>query len=457
MKRALAIGEIVLGTIFPFASHAAAQTLTTIHQFTGPPNDGAAPTAGVTIGSGSTLYGATYYGGDPVCSSAGASGCGTAFSLVPPASQGRSWSETVYAFPGRQGGGAYPEGNVTIRVDGLLYGTTFGGGSGSNGTAFSFKPPSSPGESIEERVLYRFAGPPADGASPAANVVIGSGGVLYGTTEFGGTYDNGTVFSLKPPGTAGGAWTETVLYNFAGYPRDGGLPTAGLVIGSGGVLYGATEYGGTYNYGTVFSLTPPASPGGSWTETVVHDFSASSDGAYPEAAVVIGSGGVLYGTTVGQGDFGFGTVFAVTPPASPGGDWSETVLHSFGGARDGASPNAAVTIGSGGVLYGTTDAGGIDYGTVFSLTPPASAGGPWAESVLYAFTGGDDGAYPYGGLTISRDGVLYGTTYGGGTGSCSGGCGTVFAITSSKGEFYDAFATLEDRDFADWHRQELQR
>jgi len=126
----------------------------------------------------------------------------------------------------------------------------------------------------------------------------------------------GTVFSLTPPSSTGGSWTEAVLYRFAGSPSDGSNPFSGVVIGSGGVLYGTTRLGGSLDNGTVFSLTPPVSPGGSWTESVLYNFTGASDGNGPEG-VVIGSGGVLYGTTSGGGnpicDFGCGTVFSLTP------------------------------------------------------------------------------------------------------------------------------------------------
>jgi uncharacterized repeat protein (TIGR03803 family) len=210
-------------------------------------------------------------------------------------------------------------------------------------------------------------------------VVIGKGGVLYGTTSAGGTAYNGTVFSLTPQTTSLGAWTETVLLNFTT------LANAGVVIGKGGVLYGTTN-GGSTNYGTVFSLTPPATQGGSWTETVLHNFTGSpSDGANPYAGVVIGESGELYGTTEYGGtgsSFEYGTVFLLTPPysvapystpeyAGTENVWSETVLHNFAGSpSDGATPLAGVVIGKGGVLYGTTYSGGTSgYGTVFALRP----------------------------------------------------------------------------------------
>lgn len=146
------------------------------------------------------------------------------------------------------------------------------------------------------------------------------------------------MFSLAPPGSAGEAWTETVLHSFNG--GDGNNPEASPVASPGGVLYGTTAGGGASEAGTVFSLSPPASAGGSWTETVIHSF-IGSDGTTPEGGLAIHSG-VIYGTTNGGGASGLGTVFSLTPPASFGGSWTEAVLHSFGGGHDGSGPRQAL-------------------------------------------------------------------------------------------------------------------
>lgn len=141
--------------------------------------------------------------------------------------------------------------------------------------------------------------------------MIGKGGVLYRTTSGGA----GTVFKLRPPASPGGARTETVLHNFV-YPSEGYNPLAG-VIGSGGVLYGTTQYGGTGcpdpSCGTVFSLTPPAAPGDAWTEATLYSFTGGSDGLYPRGGVVISKSGVLYGATTSDGTWFAGTVYALKP------------------------------------------------------------------------------------------------------------------------------------------------
>jgi len=147
--------------------------------------------------------------------------------------------------------------------------------------------------------LYSFTGQNGDGGSPQCNLAKGPGGVLYGTTYYGGTASLGTVFELTPPAAAGGAWTETVLYSFTGQNGDGSFPRNGVAVASSGVLYGTTDNGGAgpcqLGCGTAFSLTPPASPGGAWTESVLHKFGTKKgDGFLYPSNLVIGPGGVLY-------------------------------------------------------------------------------------------------------------------------------------------------------------------
>jgi uncharacterized protein (TIGR03437 family) len=446
-RQALTTSGTLLTVLLIFAAYTRAQTsrptLTTLHNFVGGTSDGAQPYAGVVIGGGGVLYGTTYGGGsDPCTLGYHPPGCGTVFSLTPPVSPGDPWTYTVlYNFAGGSDG-AHPFAGLVIGSGGVLYGTTDFGGTSGIGTVFSLTPPASPDGSWTETVIHSFTG--SDGAQPGAGVVIGSGGVLYGTAFFGGTGSScngvscGVVFALTPPAFPGDSWTETVLHNFSGYPSDGAQPFAGVVIGSGGVLYGTTSSGGPDTCGTVFSLTPPTSPGGAWTYTVLYSFTGGtsgggSDGAGPWA-VVIGSGGVLYGTTAGGGTSNFGTVFSLTPPTSPGGSWTETVLHSFTDTPDGREPDAGPVIGSGGVLYGTAEFGGTSSaciggcGMVFSLTPPTSPGGAWTYAVLYNFAGGSGGSNPWAAVVIGSGGVLYGTTFEGGNGSCSGGCGAVFSL-----------------------------
>ncbi|HVN07242.1 MAG TPA: choice-of-anchor tandem repeat GloVer-containing protein [Bryobacteraceae bacterium] len=262
-------------------------------------------------------------------------------------------------------------------------------------------------------IVYSFRGYPSDGAIPIAPLVLG-GQVFYGTTFASGDTrcGCGAVFSLTPPATAGGAWIEEILHKFAGY-GDGATPESGLTLSADGVLYGTTDAGGNLNLGTVYSMTPPASPGGSWTETILHSFGANQDGANPVGGLVIGLSGALYGTTWSGGQYNGGTVFALFPPASPGGVWTEQVLYNFTGGLDGRYPQATLAIDpASGTLYGTTTYGGSSLdGVAFMLTPPGTPGGAWAETVLHNFTGGIDGLNPNS-LVLGSKGVVYGTSHG---------------------------------------------
>jgi uncharacterized protein (TIGR03437 family) len=244
----------------------------------------------------------------------------------------------------------------------------------------------------------------------------------------------------------GGAWAEAVLYSFTNNPFGLGVGAgaSGLAIGSGGMLYGTTQFtgispiDGQVACGSVFSLAPPtgapAGSGGAWTETALYNFAGVSDGCGPNAGVVIGGEGVLYGTTLYSGT-GYGAVFSLTPPTLSGGDWTEAVTYNFTGAG-GATPNG-LTIGSGGVLYGSAQIGGsgpcttsnsvTGCGTVFALVPPVPPDGAWVEATLYNFTGASDGAYPNTGVVIGSGGVLYGTT------QASANTATVFSLTVGNG------------------------
>jgi uncharacterized repeat protein (TIGR03803 family) len=404
-----------------------AGTLTTIYSFQSSPNDGRQPVAGVTIGPGGVLYGTTEYGGSAGC---GVNGCGTAFSLTPPASPGGAWTESVYLFTGTNG--EYPLGGLTFGLDGLvLYGTAeYGGTVNCLGAVFELRPPSASGSWVETPLL---SGCPQILNEPNNTPVIGPGGVIYITTTLGPADGlAGTVTSLTPPASPGDSWTETLVKGFGG-TRGGGIYPFGIAIGSNGALYGVTGGGGSESggsHGTVYELSPPTTPGAAWTETVLHRFDPNNgDGAQPLATLLIGSGGELFGTTELGGSSNLGTVFSLVPPAAPGGG-KYAVLHSFTGTSksDGAGPEGPL-LGVGGLLYGTTINGGSSpcpsgCGTIFSLTPPASAGGVWTESVVHSFNG-LDGAHPRGSLTRGRDGTLYGTTTMGGHFND----GTVFAFT----------------------------
>jgi len=372
------------------------------------------------------------------------------FYFACEASAANPQEQVLYRF---QGGtdGALPSG-LAVDKQGNLYGTTNRGGLESGycqadegcGTVFRLTPPSEPGEVWTESVIYDF-GP---FAHPLAGVILDAAGNLYGTAPYGGTSDNGMVFELKPPAIAGGKWNEKTLYSFAG-GQDGSTPVASLAFDSKGNLYGTTEFGGGgpcaiaqqgSGCGTVFELTPPATPDAPWAEVVLYRFAPFND--YPMAGLILDSQGNLYGTTTGDQSASFGTVFELTPPASQGGAWGETTLYLFGSSRqDGITPYGGVIFDKLGNLYGTTNQGGnrsaecrTGCGTVFELSP---SGGRWTENVLYSFVGGADGSYPFAGVIADDIGNLYGTTFYGGAqiGYCQGigGCGTVFLLRPPSG------------------------
>ncbi|MGC9948677.1 MAG: choice-of-anchor tandem repeat GloVer-containing protein [Bryobacteraceae bacterium] len=365
------------GTVFeliPPLAAGGAWTQRVIREFAGPPSDGYYPTGTLAVAPDGALYGTTYEGG-----SYGASiKAGMAFELTPPSSAGGGWTERIIHDFGGPGDGNSPEAGVVIGQDGTLYGTTAGGGAfGSGlgfGTVFALSPPAAPGGAWTETVLYSF-GPDDSGGGghPCGGLAIDANGVLYGTTEQSNTSGYyGAVFALQPPGVAGGAWTEQVLHRFTGAPGDGAKSLTGLILGQNGVLYGTTLKGGASDLGTAFALTPPAAPGGAWTEAILHSYGSGTDGSYPGGTLVAGSTGALYGATgivdCLQQPPGEGTVFALEPPAAPGGDWTNTVVYRFLG---GFPANGNLWLGSGGALYGTIAGacGAPNNGTVFALTP----------------------------------------------------------------------------------------
>ncbi len=291
-----------------------------------------------------------------------------------------------------------------------------------------------------DRVLYAFSSQPHDGYAPFARLVAGPDGVLFGTATLGGSFNMGTVFEVIPPGLGQTAWTERVIHSFAGRSHgDGASPFSDLIADATGALYATTTAGGANNDGTVFKLTPPAAGQSNWTETVLYSFSRNRDGAVP-SGLITDQSGAFYGMTeqghgTGCGGIGCGTVFKLTPPATGQTAWTETTLHAFAGAPDGANPFAKLLADTNGALYGTTydggDVGGPlcglypGCGTVFKLTPPAAGTTAWTATVLYSFTGAADGGFPESELILDQGGALFGTTSGGG----SNGNGTVFKLT----------------------------
>jgi uncharacterized repeat protein (TIGR03803 family) len=413
-------------------------------------NDGAFPGGGVVFDQQGNLYGVTQAGGPPSCAPIG-NYCGTVYELSPPVKQGDPWTKTLlFMFKGKKyNDGEVPDGLI-IDAAGNLYGVTAYGGTGGCtlvgvpggcGTVYELSPPKTKGGQWTYTVLYNFKSG-KDGYLPGGNLVFDSAGNLYGATIFGGgkgTTCNpdyqycGTVFELRPPKTKGGQWTEKVLHSFAG-GTDGANPNGGLELDSQGAVYGTTSIGG-YNCphnsgqgcGTVFELKPPIKKSGVWTEEVLNRFNPGNSGAAePVAGVIFDKGGSLYGTTVGGGNSGWGTIFGLAQGS--GGKWIEHVLYRFRDGTDGSQPRAGVVFDAMGNFYGTATGGGtVGNGTVFRLRP--DGGGSWAFAALYDFTVIPDGAYPTG-LILHGAGNLYGTTQRGGSGQACGnyGCGTVFRV-----------------------------
>src|SRR5271165_1156389 len=282
-------------------------------------------------------------------------------------------------------------------------------------------------------VIHNFTGG-QDGGSPFAGLIMDKAGNLYGTTAFGGS-GNGTVFRLVFKSSH---WVFQPLYSFAG-GTDGANPQARVIIGPDGALYGTTQNGGM-GHGTVFKLSPQPTACKTalcaWKETVIYRFAAGADGDSPFSEVVFDQSGNLYGTTVlgGTGtcntNYTCGVVFELTPS---GGSWIESILYRFTGGNDGGSPAAGLIFDGAGNLYGTATVGGLNNkGTVFQLTPEGSG---WSENVLYSFMG-SDGYQPASSLTFDQKGNLYGTTiYGGSTYGSSPGGGVAFELMPSGGQW----------------------
>jgi uncharacterized repeat protein (TIGR03803 family) len=330
--------------------------------------------------------------------------------------------EVLHSFTSNSSGklGYDPYGGVVFDAAGNLYGTTQVGGTYDNGIVFELMPKAG---GWTEKVLHNF-GAGKDGYNPAVGLTFDASGNLYGSTLYGGAYSRGIVFELTPK--VGGGWAEKVLHNF-GQGTDGQQPFGNLTLDASRNLYGATLSGGAASAGTVFKLTH--TPAGNWAETVLHSFSDNgTDGFGPFGGLIFDAVHNLYGTTASGGAYGRGTAFELTP--ATGGSWTEAVLYDFGNGTDGYDPNGGLIFDAAGNLYGTTAKGGPDSGgTVFELTP--ATGGNWAETLLEFFNNnpGTGGYDPTGGLIFDAAGNLYGTTIDGGL---SGG-GTLFELTPAAG------------------------
>lgn len=309
--------------------------------------------------------------------------------------------KVLYNFLAGGGDAYFPYGGL-VAVKDKLYGTSENGGTADDGTIYEAS------TSGKEHLIHSFGRNP-DGVFPWAPPTS-LNGKLYGTTYLGGSSGNGAVYGA----TAGGK--EWIVYSFQS-GQDGGNPYGGLITNGTGNLFGTTSAGGHDGNGTVFKLTTAGK------KTVLHSFggTADYDGAYPYASP-ISVNGALYGTAYEGGRYGRGIVYEITKT----GKYRE--LYSFGATSGDAAWPVAPLIYVNGAFYGTTEYGGTQSctdgcGAVYEIS------GSGVEQVLYRFQGTADGKSPIGGLLFAN-GVLYGTTNEGG----SYGLGTVFKLTTSGQE-----------------------
>jgi len=364
------------------ARPAQAQTETVFYSFAGTPSsgpDGAYPQSGPLL-KGTTLYGTASQGGS--------AGCGIVWAVSTTTGK----EEILYTFQGEPYDGWRPMGGLTY-YKGSFYGTTVDGPTKPTDGAGTIYKITKKGKKYVEDILFLFN--TTDGATPGAvTPVFDKAGNLYGTTTGGGSPGNGTVFMLTPGGV------ETVLHNFNCGTGDGCVPWAGVTLDKKDNLYGTTQIGGTYGYGTIYEITVAGA------YSVLYNFMGGNDGLYPWNPPVLDKKGNLYGTTQNGGSGGYGTVYEFNPKTG-----EKTILHNFyGGVSDGASPyDGALVFDKEGNIYGTTAGGGVvGGGTIYKLTPDGTF------TILHSFTNQPDGDDPLGGVVFDKLGNLYTTTSAGG-------------------------------------------
>jgi len=404
-NRAFQLARLLLALLISALSLAtlasATDTEKVLYTFSGG-DDGGTIYPNVVMDSKGDLYG--------TASGGGRYGSGTFYELKKTKT---GWKQTVlYNFnPGSSGDGAYPN-CIAFDAKGNLWGTTYSGGADGLGTVFEFQ---SSGGKWTEKVVYSFG---TNGGGDAAyptlvRLVFDKKGNVYGTTTQGGNDNQGAAYEVTPSGT------ETVLYSFTG-GTDGGLPDSGLTFDSKGNLYGATDGGGTYSFGTVYQLKKKSK---GWVESVLYSFAGGNDGANPAGPLLADSAGNLYGTTYDGNPTNQGTVFELMKLKK---GWKEAIVHAFQGA-DGSGPNAPFAVDKSGALYTTTLWGGSNGdGTVYKLAHSKSG---WKGTTLYSFQGGSDGINPDSGVVLNKSDDIFGSTANGGSSGCGGGgCGTIFEL-----------------------------
>lgn len=320
------------GTVFQLSPSGA---FTVLYSFGASTTDGTGPVGTLVRDAKGNLYGVT--------ASGGAYRSGAVFKITSGGVE-----SIVHSFGANGSDGLYPTSGLVMDGHGNIYGTTAYGGKGFGaGTAYKVSPQGT------YAILHYFVGG-GDGLRPMAPLALDQQGNLYGTTELGGAFGEGSIFRIT-----GG--TESVLHSFSATgaaKADGVFPEGGLVVDAQGNLYGTTYDGGAFHTGVVFKLSPEG------TETVLHSFGGNGDGIHTQAGLIIDGNGNLYGTSFQGGAFGAGIVYKLDSAGN------ETILHSFGSGTDGTYPHAGLLMDSAGNLYGTTEQGGTNNGgTVFEVTP----------------------------------------------------------------------------------------
>jgi len=380
--------------------------------------EGRNPLANLVLGGDGGLYGTTRESG-------GTDGFGTVFKLHP---DGTGFA-VIHNFNAIGSDGQHPLAALVQGAGAALYGTTINGGSSGGGVIYTIA-----ADGSDYAVVHNFVGGDADG--PYSALIKGCDGALYGTTFWGGSSGDGTVFKLNLDGSG-----YRVLHNFEAGFGDGWAPSASVMQASDGYLYGTTEYGGSDGVGTVFKLNTDGSGYG-----VLHSFSTNEDaGQYPQSAVVQGSNGTLYGTAASSGSYGDGAVFKLN---TNGSDF--TLLHTFeaSNANNFAISPAGLLVGRDGALYGVITFGGsYGYGAIYRLSRDGTS-----YTVLHEFTNffGTDGAYPSGTLVQGNDGTLYGMTSATVFQIKTNGTGFAVLHGVATGYYYSGFspALVQDRDGA---------
>ena len=343
--------------------------------------DGSGPTCALVQDANGSLYGTTYEGG--------ANDIGTVFKLTTNGNLTSLYSfGTTQDTNGNFLDGENPSAGLTLGPDGspFLFGTAYGGGSQDAGTMFRVTASGSLVSLHSFGSIQDSYGDYLDGANPSASLVVGSDGNLYGTTSYGGTNDYGNVFRITTNGSI------TILYSFGaiidktGNPADGSSPLAPLIEGADRNFYGTTYSGGTNGngFGTVFRITTNGNLTTLYSFGAIQDTNGQAlDGANPQGGLVQSGDGELYGTTSAGGKNNSGTVFQIST------NGTLLTLYRFSGGNDGSEPEAGLVL-LGNTLYGTTASGGSQYlGVVFSLTL-ASSGAPPAPPPLSILRSGSN-------------------------------------------------------------------